>query len=179
MRRRIFLAALALGGTSAALIVGIAPAVGKQAAPPHVTQVTCKFTLTTEPPRGSTTVVAPQQKGIQDGGVLCNDKQFGLGAIRDHYVMPPSGSLVGNFTQYFDTGTLAGKLRLIPKSGNTFSGGSYQSQNYGGKFNVEYGTGTFHGVKSTQPGTMYCKSPDDVHLSCTETMTIWDPKSSS
>ena len=31
MKRRIFLAALALGGVSAALIVGISPAVGKKA----------------------------------------------------------------------------------------------------------------------------------------------------
>jgi hypothetical protein len=178
VRRRIFLAALVLGGTSAALIVGITPAVGKQATPPHVMQLTCNFNLTTEPPPGSTAVTAPQQKGWQDGAVYCTSNQkFGNGAIRNRYTIPTSGDTVGHFVEYFDTGTFGGHLDLTPKGGGSFGGGSFQAQNYGGTFQVWYGTGAFQGIKSTQPGTMYCKSPDSVHLHCKETMTVKTPGS--
>jgi hypothetical protein len=176
LRRRIFLAALALGGTSAALIVGIAPAIGKQRTPPHIMQVECKLTLTTEPPKGSNAVSPPEQNGIQDGGVLCHNAKLGLGAIREHFTMVASGNTVGDFTEYFDTGTVAGKLTLVPQGGS-FGGGSFQAQNYGGRFTISFGTGAFHGFKSTQPGTFYCTSPDSIHLSCRQRMTVLVPSS--
>ena len=174
MRRRIFLAALALGGVSAALIVGIAPAVGKPSTPPHIVQMTCKFTLTTEPPAGSDNVVPPQQKGNQDGSLTCPNASFASGAIRTNYTIPGSGDTVGYFTQYFDTGALAGHFRLVPHGG-TFGGGTYQAQNYGGQFQVTLGTGAYSGVKSSTKGTGYCTSPDSVHLSCTENLWLYDP----
>jgi hypothetical protein len=176
VRRRIILAVLAAGGGAAALALGISPASGKSGLPPHVVQVKCTFNLTTEPPPGTNAVVAPEPKGVQDGNVYCPTHQFGKGAIRDHFVTAISGNTVGNFTEYFDTGSVVGTLTLVPQGGS-FSGGGFQAQNYDGHFNVTYGTGAFHGVKSSQPGGMYCKSPDSIHLSCTETMTIVDPAS--
>lgn len=178
MRRRIFLAALAVCGASAALVVGISPAVGKQATPPNVMQMTCYFSLTTEPPAGSDAVVAPQQKGVQDGEVFCNSNHsFGNGVIRDHYVIATSGDNVGKFVEYFDTGSFAGHFDVAQKGQGTFNGQGFESENLGGVLKVWYGTGAYRGVKSTQPGTMYCKSPDSIHFHCKETVTIKTPGS--
>ena len=179
MRRRIFLAALALGGTSAALTVGISSAVGKQATPPHVIQVGCQFTMVIQPPPGSDNVVPPVQQGIENGGVYCpSPKGWGSGVIRAAFKTPASGDMVGKYIQYFDTGTIGGEFDLTPTSGGSFGGSNYQSETWHGIFKVWYGTGAFQGAKSTQPGKMSCTSPDQVHLNCTESMTIQVPAGS-
>jgi hypothetical protein len=142
-------------------------------------QLTCKFTLTTEPPPGSDNVVPPQQSGNQDGGLDCSSNpSFGKGAIRTFFRIPDSGDTQGTFVQYLDTGALSGRFRLVPKGG-TFGGGTYQGQNYGGQFKVTQGTGAFSGVRSSTKGTGYCTSPDSVHLSCTENLWLYDPNASS
>lgn len=179
MRSRIFLAAALLAGGVAALAVGISTASGKAAASQPM-QVSCSFTLTTEPPPGSDNVVPPQQQGHQDGPVYCkNAPSFKLGAIRTNFTIPDSGDTVGTFTQYFDTGTIGGHFELVPKNNGGFGQSGYAAQNYGGKFKIWYGTGAYKGIKGTQPGLMYCKSPDSVHLTCKETMTVKEPATAS
>ena len=177
MRRRIFLGGIGVAGVSLALVVGIAPAVGKQATPPHVIQVGCQFTMVIQPPPGSDNVTPPVQQGVENGPVYCpSPKGWGSGVIRAAFNTPVSGDMVARYVQYFDTGSIGGEFDLTPQSSSSFGGSSgFQSQTWRGTFKVWYGTGAFRGAKSTQPGKMSCTSPDQVHLNCTESMTIKNP----
>lgn len=179
MRRRIFLGGIGVAGVSLALVVGIAPAVGKQASPPHVIQVGCQFKMVIQPPPGSDNVVPPVQQGVEDGSVYCpSPKGWGSGMITANFNTPASGDMVATYIQYFDTGSIGGHFDLTPVPASSFGPSNFQGQDWRGTFKVWYGTGAFRGVKSTQPGKMSCTSPDQVHLNCTELMTIQDPSGS-
>lgn len=179
MRRRISIGAIAIAGVSLALVVGIAPASGKMSRHAQGTQplkVECSFTLTTVPPQGSTDVVAPSQSGQQYGGLSCPQSGFHGGTISDTFTVPDSGDTVGTYVEYFNAGTLRGAFDLTPTEG-TFGGSDFQSQSWEGTVSVTRGTGVYNGVTSSKNGTMQCSSPDSVHLTCSEGITLNVPES--
>jgi hypothetical protein len=52
----------------------------------------------------------------------------------------------------------------------------FYSQNFAGQITVSSGTGVYKGVKGkNSKGTMSCNSPDSVHFSCTENVTVLIP----
>ena len=182
MQRRISLGAIAIAGVSLALVVGIAPAVGKtgrRSRAADTLAVGCNFTLTTVPPQGSTSVVAPASSGQQYGGLSCPQSGFEGGAIADTFQVPDSGDTVGVYVQYFGRGTVRGDFDLTPQEGTFGGGGTFQSQSWTGKISVTSGTGAYRGITSSGMGTMDCNSPDSVHLSCVEQITVNMPTQNS
>lgn len=178
MRRRITIGAMAVTGASLALVVGIAPAIGKPGRRAQGTtplRVECSFTLTTVPPQGSTSVVAPAASGQQYGGLSCPQSGFHGGTIADSFTVPDSGDTVGTYVQYLNTGTLRGAFDLTPQEGS-FGGSDFQSQSWQGTVTVTRGTGAYNGVTSSRSGTMQCDSPDSVHLTCVENITLNVPE---
>ena len=180
MRRRITIGAVAVLGVAVALVVGIAPAIGKTARRAQGTTplaVECNFTLTTVPPQGSTSVVAPSSSGQQYGGLSCPQSGFRGGSISDAFTVPDSGDTVGTYVAYLNAGTLRGSFDLTPQEG-TFGGGSFQSQTWTGTVTVTRGTGVYAGDSTSKSGVMECDSPDSVHLSCDDNFTLNVPASS-
>lgn len=172
MRRRISLGAIAVAGVSLAMVVGITPAVGKtgrRAAGTQTLKVECSLSPTTMPPPGSTAVVAPAASGKQYGGMKCPQSGFYGGTFADTFQVPDSGDTQGVYVEYFNAGTIRGDFDLTPTEG-TF--GSFQSQSWTGTISVTGGTGVYRGITASHPGTMDCTSPDSVHLTCTENITV-------
>ncbi len=177
VRRRISLAATTVAGVSLALAVGIAPAIGK-AGHRHATgaqyELECNMSLTTMPPNGSSAVVAPVAQGQQYGGLQCGHPPFYGGAVGDSFTVPDSGDTVGKYVEYLNAGTIRGSFDLTPNEG-TFGASSYQSQTWNGTISVTGGTGTFRNITSAKDGSMYCTSPDQVHLTCYESVLVTVP----
>ena len=183
MKRRISFAAITVAGISLALGVGIAPAVGKTGRRANTGgtpyKVVCNMTLTTVPPPNSTTVVAPSSQGNQYGGLECGSAPFNGGMVGDRFTVPDSGDTVGVYDEALSTGTIRGAFDLTPQQGEFGGGSTFQSQSWQGTISVTKGTGAFKGITSPRDGTMDCSSPDSVHLTCTETIRVVVPTSSS
>lgn len=182
MRGRISLAAIAVAavaGVSLALVVGITPAIGKagrHARAAESLKVECTMSPTTVPPPGSTDVVAPAASGKQYGGLSCPQSGFYGGTFSDSFQVPDSGDTVGNYIEYLNTGTIRGSFDLTPDEGTFGGAGSFQSQSWTGTISVTSGTGAYKGITG-KGGSMSCDSPDSVHLSCVENITLNVPAS--
>ncbi len=178
MRRRIALGATAVAGVSLALVMGITPAIGKtgrRAGNTEAVNVECIMSLTTMPPPGSTEVVAPASSGQQYGGLKCPQSGFYGGTVADVFQVPDSGDTVGTYVEYLNTGTIRGGFDLTPDEGTFGGGGTFQSQSWTGTISVTGGTGAYKGITASKMGTMSCDSPDSVHLSCIENITVQQP----
>jgi hypothetical protein len=169
VRRRISIAVAAIGA-SALLAVSGGMALAKSKASAGST-LKCSLSLATETPAGSANVPQPAASGSQYGPVRCAKAGFGGGLAGDHFTVPDSGDLVGPYTEYFPTGTIHGKLDLVP-SNSGLTSTSFTSVTYSGTVTVTGGTGTLRGTKSTKAGTIKCTSPDTVHLTCHEQVKL-------
>lgn len=133
--------------------------------------VNCSMSMTTVPPSGSNTVNQPQAQGNQYGPNKCPRKIFGSGTVEDSYTIADSGDTVGTYTQYFKTGTVSGAFDLTPNESSDVT--SFESQTWTGTITVLGGTGTYKGIKGKKnTGVFNCSSPDNVHMSCTETIKV-------
>lgn len=169
MRRRICLAGAAGGLATLTVGIGVAAAA---VAPTGPFVLKCTSTLTAVPPGGTAVVQQPPIGGWEYGHMLCNRKGLGLygGVEARKFTVPLNGDTVGSFTQFFPGGVLTGKFKLVPAE--TGFSANFSAASWVGKFTVTGGSGTFGRMKSAAPGVMKCSSPDTVHISCKEKVTL-------
>lgn len=172
MRRRICVVGAAL--TVGPLAFGIT-AMSTQAKPkskatptPKTTKVDCATNVSIAIPPGQTGVTPPVQQGSENGSAACG-KLLGRGVQADNFTVPDSGDVVANYWMYFPTGAIHGTYDLTPQEG-TFTGTNFSEVDYLGTLTVTGGTAGLQGMKGT--GTMTCKSPDGIHTSCTDKLTL-------
>lgn len=182
MRRRVGFAGVAVAAVSLIVGVGFAFAAShkhhKHAKPakPRPELLHCASTPTTVPPAGQANVDQPPDGGNQYGSVTCSTTGFGTGIMGDTFTIPDSGDMVGVYQQYFDAGSIKGTFDLSPGEGQPIGSDTFASQSWEGQVTVTGGTGVYQGVKGkNNKGTMSCNSPDSVHMTCTENVTIMIP----
>lgn len=166
MRRRYLFVVTAVMASSLAVGVGIAVA-----AAPTAKRLTCHISLGTVPPPGSATVNQPSSQGSQYGPLHCGQATGG-GVMSDAFTVPDTGNTVGTYTQYFKAGSISGSFNLTPSEAGPISVMSFESQDWTGTVKITHGTGVYSGIKSTRRGVMKCSSPDSVHLTCTEKISV-------
>jgi hypothetical protein len=143
---------------------------------PHAALLHCVSSPTTVPPTGQANVDQPPDSGTQYGPATCSTTGFGAGIMSDSFTVPDSGDMVGTYTQYFDGGTVKGTFDLPAGESPPIGTTGFYSQNFAGQITVTSGTGVYKGVKGkNSKGTMSCSSPDSVHFSCTENVTVLIP----
>ena len=79
-----------------------------------------------------------------------------------------SGNETASVWEYFPWGRAQGHANLVPQGGGTFS-----SQNWTGILKLTGGTGAYNGLQARKPYTFDCSTSDSVHISCTQTSTIY------
>jgi hypothetical protein len=133
------------------------------------TKVTCIAQIVQQLPAGQTAMVPLPAQGTQAGSISC-DKLFGAGVQADAFTQQDDGCNLGPYTQYFATGTIHGKLHLVPADQTALSLATFARTNFAGTITVTAGTGAFQGARAK--GTVTCTSPDSLHLTCTEKLNV-------
>ena len=181
MRSRMGFAGVAVAAVS--LIVGVGAALAAshhkhhpKAANPRSVFVHCSGTQTLVAPRGQPAVDQPNSGGDGYGPATCSPTAFGTGSRWFRFTIPDSGDMVGKYTDYYDGGTLSGTFDLEPQESPPLTSDTFYSESFSGKVLVTGGTAVYKGVKSkNSKGTMSCNSPDSVHFSCTQKMSVLIP----
>ena len=168
MRRRICLMGAAISAGPLAVGVAIAPAAKPKSHAAKPVASTCTVNVSTSIPAGATTLDPPVDQGSQYGSIACG-RPFRMGAQVDHFQVADSGDTVGPFTMYFATGSIHGTLDLTPTEGPA-PGVSFIEVDYTGTLTVTGGTGAYR--KAGGSGTLTCKSPDEVHMTCTDRLKL-------
>ena len=149
---------------------------GKKAA--KLTTLNCKVSLTTEPPAGSNAVAQPPQQGTMYGPIHCSTKGFGGGVESAPFTVPDSGDTVGNYTAYFDAGSISGAFDWTPQPQGDIT--NFDAQTWQGTATVTGGTGVYKGIKGkNSTGVENCTSPDSVHMTCTMKIKVKMPTSTT
>jgi hypothetical protein len=112
VKRRICLVGIAIAAVPFAVGISAATAAShstgnKSAA--KATVLKCHESLGTVPPAGSAAVDQPPSQGAQYGTVHCGGGSFGWGVEKDNFNVPESGDTVGNYAQYFGSGSIHGR----------------------------------------------------------------------
>jgi hypothetical protein len=182
VRRRIGFAGVAVAAVSLIVGVGFAFAAGHKhhrhakPAKPRPDLLRCSGSPTTVPPPGQANVDQPPTAGAQYGPVSCSRTGFGSGTVFNVFTVSDSGDMVGTYTKYFNAGTIKGTFDLSPGEGQPITADNFASQSWEGQVTVTGGTGIYQGIKGKDTkGTMSCNSPDSVHNTCTENVTILIP----
>ncbi len=84
----------------------------------------------------------PAAQGAQYGTVHCAGASFGWGVEKDSFKVPDSGDTVGDYVQYFGTGSIRGKFDLTPDQNGDVSSTDFTSESWTGTLTVTGGTGT-------------------------------------
>jgi hypothetical protein len=175
MKRRICLIGTAIAVVPFAVGISVATAASKGTTHKPATKaivVKCHMALGTVPPAGSPAVDQPPAQGAQYGSVHCAGPSFGWGVEKDSFKVPDSGDTVGNYVQYFGTGSVRGKFDLTPQEGaGDISSTSFTSDSWTGTVTVTGGTGSL-AKASGKAGVIKCTSGDSVHLTCTERLRL-------
>jgi hypothetical protein len=138
-----------------------------------LTTLHCNLSLATQPPSGSNSVPQPSSQGTMYGPVHCGTKGFGGGIEAAPFTVPASGDTVGTYTKYLKAGTISGSYNWSPDEGAPISTTTFTSQTWTGTFTVTGGTGVYKGIKGkNSTGVVNCSSSDNVHFSCTETIKV-------
>lgn len=170
MRRRICLVGAALSVVCPlALGVGTAGAASKSKpsskTAPKIQRVRCAADTSIVIPAGATTVSPPATDGREYGTASCTPK-LGFGVQRDLFAVPSSGNTDAKFTWYLSTGTVYGTYILVPQEDSL----NFLASSWTGTMKVLGGSGAYRGVKGT--GTMFCKSADQLHTACKDTVKL-------
>jgi hypothetical protein len=145
----------------AALVAAVAVAVTAAGADSaKKVKVTCMLHLQT---------LAPSGIGRVDFGTVACASVFGKGVQHDRLTVvltsQTTGIAIGPFKQFFDTGTIHGRMKLIA---SVASGGVVT---YMGTGKVSGGTGAYKHVRGS--AKMVCRSPDGgTHTTCTSTARL-------
>jgi hypothetical protein len=171
VRRRICLVGIAIAAASLVIGVEVASAAAKSSAAKPVV-LKCHISLSTAPPPGSSTVNQPPAQGTQFGAIHCPTASFGGGVESDSFKVPDSGDTLGNYSQYFGAGSIHGSFNLTPEEGSgSLSATNFESESWTGTVTVTGGTGVY-AKAAGKKGVLKCTSPDTVHLTCTEKLTL-------
>jgi hypothetical protein len=169
VKRRICLVGAALSVVCPLTLgVGTAGAAGntKPATKSKAThRVRCATDTSIVIPPGATIVSPPASDGREYGTASCTPK-LGAGVQSDSFTVPSSGNTDAKFTWYLATGTVYGTYILVLEEGSL----NFLAASWTGTIKVLGGSGTYHGVKGT--GTMFCKSADELHTTCKDTVTL-------
>ncbi|HUA02983.1 MAG TPA: hypothetical protein VMB27_03700 [Solirubrobacteraceae bacterium] len=166
MRCRNWLVGTAIAAAPFVVGIGVASAAGGSSS----VVLKCHISVSAVPPPGSNSVDQPPSQGFQYGTVHCGSAGTGVEAAS--FKVPDSGDTVGNYTQYFGTGSVHGKFDLTPSEGSgDISSTSFTSESWVGTVTVTGGTGSW-AKASGKKGVLKCTSGDSVHLTCTEKLKL-------
>ncbi len=174
MKRRICLVGIAIAVVPFAVGISVATAASKSTTHKPAAKaivVKCHIALGTVPPPGSPAVDQPPSQGAQYGTVHCSGASLGWGVEKDTFNVPDSGDTVGDYAQYFGTGSIRGKFNLSPDQNGDVSSTDFTSESWTGTVTVTGGTGSL-GKASGKAGVIKCTSGDSVHLTCTEKLKL-------
>ena len=166
MRCRNWLVGTAIAAAPFVVGIGVASAAGGSSA----VVLKCHISVSAVPPPGSNMVEQPPSQGFQYGTAHCG--KAGAGVEAASFKVADSGDTVGNYTQYFGTGSVHGKFDLTPSEGSgSLSSTSFESESWVGTVTVTGGTGSW-AKSSGKKGVLKCTSADSIHLSCTEKLKL-------
>jgi len=169
------------GAALAALFTAGIPAASMAAAPAHhskkktattktvTSHVSCKLSLTTVAPPGSAGVEAGATSGANYGDSRCSSEHPGV--ARQMFAVDPAGNMTGRLAQWFSTGSLYGTFSLTetsssaPPTATTFGKAAFS-----GTVTLTGASGMMKGI--TGKGTMSCTTPDSLHYTCKEKLTL-------
>ena len=173
MKRRICLVGIAIAAVPLAVGMSVASAATNSKTKPTTKAIVvkCHLALGTVPPPGSPAVDQPPAQGAQFGTVHCAGASFGWGVEKNTFKVPDSGDTVGNYVQYFGTGSIRGKFDLTPDQNGDVSSTDFTSESWTGTVTVTGGTGTL-AQAAGKKGVIKCKSGDSVHLTCTSKLKL-------
>ena len=173
--KRIVLTGAALAALFTAGIPAAATAAGsahhtKKATTRTVTvHESCKLSLTTVAPAGSDGVEAGTTSGANFGNARCASARPGV--ARQMFAIDTAGDMSGKLQQWFATGSLSGTFQLTAQSSSAPpTANSFGKAAYAGKVTVSGGSGMMKGI--TGSGTMTCTTPDSLHYTCKEKLTL-------
>lgn len=166
MRCRNWLVGTAIAAVPFVVGIGVASAAGGSSA----VTLKCHISISAVPPPGSNIVDQPPSQGFQYGTVHCGS--IGAGVEANSFKVPDTGDTVGNYTQYFGTGSIHGKFDLTPMEGSgSLSSTSFASEAWTGTVTVTGGTGSY-AKAAGKKGVIKCTSGDSIHVICTEKVKL-------
>jgi hypothetical protein len=168
------------GAAVAALFTAGIPAAALAAAPAHQTKKTtttktvtthesCKLSLTTVAPAGSSGVTAGTTTGVNFGNSTCSSARPGV--ARQMFAIDTAGDMSGKVQQWFATGSVYGTFQLTASSLSAPpTATSFGKAKYTGTVKLAGASGMMKGISGT--GTMACYTPDSLHFTCVEKLTL-------
>jgi hypothetical protein len=133
------------------------------------THVSCKLSLTTVAPPGSSGVEAGTTSGANFGKSACSSARPGV--ARQVFAIDTAGDMSGKVQQWFATGSLYGTFQLTAVSLSAPpTAGSFGKAKYSGTVKLTGASGMMKGITGT--GTMACFTPDSLHFTCVEKLTL-------
>lgn len=175
MKRIVF-----TGAAVAALFTAGIPAAAMAAAPAHqskktattktvTTHASCKLSLTTVAPPGTDGVTAGTTSGANFGNSTCASARPGV--ARQVFAIDDAGDMSGKVQQWFATGSLYGTFQLTAQSISAPpTASSFGKAKYSGTVKLTGSSGMMKGITGT--GTMACYTPDSLHFTCIEKLTL-------
>jgi hypothetical protein len=168
------------GAAVAALFTAGVPAAALAATPAHQTKKTtttktvtthesCKLSLTTVAPPGSSGVEAGDTSGVNFGDSTCSSARPGV--ARQVFAIDTAGDMSGKLQQWFATGSVYGTFQLTASSLSAPpTAGSFGKAKYTGTVKLTGASGMMKGISGT--GTMACYTPDSLHFTCIEKLAL-------
>ena len=174
MKRILFtgaaVAALFTAGIPAAMAATPAHQTKKTATTKTVTtHESCKLSLTTVAPPGSSGVTAGATSGTNFGKSTCSSARPGV--ARQAFKIDTAGDMSGKVQQWFATGSVYGTFQLTAASLSAPpTASSFGKAKYTGTVKLTGASGMMKGISGT--GTMVCSTPDSLHFTCVEKLTL-------
>ena len=167
------------GAAVAALFTAGIPAAASAAGSAHTkkttttktvtTHASCKLSLTTVAPPGSSGVEAGSTVGANFGNSTCSSERPGI--ARQMFSVDAAGDMTGKLQQWFATGSLYGSFKLTAASLSAPpTASSFGKAKYTGTVTLSGASGGLKGI--TGSGTMTCYTPDSLHYTCMEKLTL-------
>jgi hypothetical protein len=168
------------GAAVAALFTAGIPAAAMAASPAHhskktattktvTTHASCKLSLTTVAPPGTDGVTAGTTTGANFGNSTCSKERPGV--ARQMFDIDDAGDMSGKVQQWFATGSLYGTFQLTAQSSSAPpTASSFGQAKYSGTVKLNGASGMMKGITGT--GMMVCSTPDSLHFTCTEKLTL-------
>ena len=129
----------------------------------------CKLSLTTVAPPGAPGVTAGTTSGINFGKSSCSAARPGV--ARQVFAIDTAGDMTGKIQQWFATGSVYGTFQLTAASlTGPPTATSFGKAAYSGTVKLTGASGMMKGI--TGMGTMTCSTPDSLHFTCKEKLTL-------
>ena len=175
MKRIVFtgaaVAALFTAGVPAAALAATSahPAKKTTTTKTVTTHESCKLSLTTVAPPGSSGVTAGTTTGVNFGNSTCSSARPGV--ARQMFSIDTAGDMSGKVQQWFATGSVYGSFQLTASSLSAPpTATSFGKAKYTGTVKLTGASGMMKGISGM--GKMSCSTPDSLHFTCTEKLTL-------